>query len=133
MMISKGETMNQVQKSYITAKEAFRAVELTLNKKEREFLKGKGRNEDHVWMIDNETIFNLLNEEFSALTIDLNNEYNTAKGALKDAENALVEYGLSIAPTEIRETLRRESKRLLSVREQLIDMVIRLDTKTVKA
>jgi hypothetical protein len=74
-----------------------------------------------------------INEEFYALAVDSANRHDAARAAVKDAENALIEYGLSIAPVEIRETLRKESRRILTIRERLIDLVMRLDTRTVKA
>jgi hypothetical protein len=106
---------------------------MTLNEKERKFLDGKGRDEKYIWMIDDKAVFDLLNAEFSVMAVGLNNDYTIAGDALKDAENALIEYGLSIAPAEIRKILRRESERPVEIREQLIELVVRLDTKTVKA
>jgi hypothetical protein len=41
------------------AKAAFQAVDSALNQKERDFLKEKGRSEKHIWMIDDEVVFDL--------------------------------------------------------------------------
>jgi hypothetical protein len=125
--------MNQVQKNYMEAKAALKAIETELAKKELKFLQGKGRKEAHIWMIEDETIFDLLNVEFSATTEALDTDYTTARQALKTTESALIEYALSLSPAGIRETLRRGSKNQIAIREQLIDVVIRLDTSTVPA
>jgi hypothetical protein len=114
----------------MVTKAAFRTLKAEMDKKERVFLKGKGRAEAHIWEIEDETVFDLLNEEFAALTKDVWSDYITARDALKSAEEALIEYALSIAPAKIRETLRR-GMRVIAFRNRLIDDVMLLDTKTV--
>jgi hypothetical protein len=123
--------MNKVQMNYMQSKAALKAVEAVLAERELVFLKGKGRTEKHIWTIEDEAVFDLLSVEFAATVETLDADYTTARLALKAAESALIEYALSISPAGIRETLRRGSKNQIAIREQLIDIVMRLDTSTV--
>jgi hypothetical protein len=124
--------MNRVQKNYMITKEAFQAVNTAMNNREREFLKDKGRPEDRLLKIEDDTTFELLNEEFSALTQDMWADLVTARCAFNNAEKALVSYALSISPAGIRETLRRGCRQVI-IRERLINLVMTLDTRTVPA
>jgi hypothetical protein len=56
-----------------------------------------------------------------------------ARELLKQAENALIAYGLSIAPAREREILSRSAETNYTTRQKIIDLVFRLDTKTVHA
>jgi hypothetical protein len=125
--------MNKVQKNYMVSKAALKAIEAVMAEKELKFLQSKGRMENHIWAIEDEAAFDLLNVEFAATVEDLDADYTAARLALKAAETALIEYALSISPVGIRETLRRGSKNKIAIREQLIDVVMRLDTSTIPA
>jgi hypothetical protein len=125
--------MNKVQKNYLAAKAAYDTIEAMLAEKELKFLQSKGRAESHIWAIEDEAIFDLLNEEFSKIIEDLYDDCVSARLALRAAERALIDYGLSIAPAGIRETLRRGSKEQFMIREKLIKTIMRLDTSTVPA
>jgi hypothetical protein len=70
--------------------------------------------------------------EFSATVEDIEADHTAARLALKAAEKALIEYALTLAPPKIRETLRQGIKEV-KIREQLINTVMKLDTKTVHA
>jgi hypothetical protein len=124
--------MNQIQKNYIVAKAAFTAIEDARNAEEAEFLKSKGRAEKHIWMIDDEGLFDLLNKEFSDTAGTFEADYASAREALRAAEKELVSFALSISPEGIRETLKAGSKRV-AVREALIAQVLHLDTATMPA
>jgi hypothetical protein len=124
--------MNQIQKNYVTAKTAFKAIEEARNAEEAEFLKSKGRDEKHIWMIDDEGVFDLLNKEFSDTAGAFDTKYTIAREALKAAEKELVSFALSISPEGIRETLKAGSKRVAG-REELIAHIMRLDTATIPA
>jgi hypothetical protein len=125
--------MNQVQKNYMVSKAAVKAIETVLAEKELEFLQSKGRKEAHVWAIEDEAIFDILNVEFSATVEDMKADYTATRLALKAAEKAVIEYALSIAPAKIRETLRQGVKDYSKIGKDLIDTVMRLDTSTVPA
>jgi len=55
-----------------------------------------------------------------------------ARKQLKDAENALIQYGLRLAPKHEREVLTKAAETNYTVRRKIIDLVIKLDTSTVK-
>ena len=63
---------------------------------------------------------------------ELNEEYARAGEALHAAEEALVEYALSIAPTAAARTLRESVKNDYTIRQKIITLTMKLDTKTVK-
>lgn len=58
-------------------------------------------------------------------------EYKAADSALKTAEDRLVEYGISLAPTGIRGALAHGAKSNYSIRQKLIDLVLHLDVSTI--
>ena len=84
----------------------------------------------HPW---NEEAFEKANEEFSAqvAACGLGAGNNTARAALKAAEDGLIEYGLSLVPVNVRGTLEQGMKERSAVRQQLIDLALRLDPSTV--
>jgi hypothetical protein len=125
--------MNRVQKNYMASEAALKEIEAALAEKELKFLQSRGRKEAHVWAIEEEAIFDLLNVEFSATVKGMAAARTAARLALKDAENALIEYALSLAPAGIRETLRQGARDYLKIRKDLIDTAMRLDTSTVPA
>jgi hypothetical protein len=55
-----------------------------------------------------------------------------ARKDLKTAEDNLVEYGLSIAPKKERDILTKSAKTNYTIRQKIIDLVIRLDVSTVR-
>jgi len=88
---------------------------------------------ERIYCIEDDDAFDKANEESSA-EIDacgLAAERNVAREALKAAEDKLIAYGLSIAPASIRNTLERGAKNNYTIRQKLIDLVLRLDTSTV--
>lgn len=53
-------------------------------------------------------------------------------GCLEAAEDAMIAYGLSIAPAGIRDTLERGVKENYTIRLKVIDAVFRLDVSSVQ-
>lgn len=88
-----------------------------------------------IYCIDNDTVFEKANEECSTLirAAGLEDELNAARAELKTAEDHLIMYGLSLAPTEIRATLEKGVKDHLAVRQKVLDLAFRLDTSTIRA
>jgi Tfp pilus assembly protein PilX len=121
--------MNKTQRNYMAAKAAFQALEAGMVEKEREFLKEEGQTETRIYMVEDEADFTRLSEEFASLTKDAWNRLVAAEETLKTAEESLVEYALSIAPAKIRDTLRYGCRKAM-VRDQLIDIALKLDTRT---
>jgi hypothetical protein len=125
--------MNRVQRNYIVSRAALEAIEAVMAEKELQFLRSKGRTENHVWAIEDEAVFDLLNVEFCVSIEDIDADYEAARLALRAAENALIEYALSITPDKIRETLRQGSNTQTAIRKKMINVVMKLDTSTVPA
>ena len=128
--------MNGVQKKYAEAKSLKDAIQHTIDETEEYFVKelgiinGDGTVPSRLFMIDDEEVFDKACEEFEKLHGDLNDEYNATGDALKDAEDALINWGLSIAPSGVREILMAH-KTEYRVRGKLIDLAFRLDSRTV--
>lgn len=134
--------MNKVQKAYALAKAAYKAAEDEETRVERAFIarhnikNSDGTTPDYLWKWDApddewDAMNALLDaEEGGQAALDM---MDAAKKALVSAEDALIEYAISISPAGIRDTLRRGAKNQLSVREKLIDLAFRLDTRTVRA
>ena len=89
---------------------------------------------ERVYCIDNMETFDRAVEatsaeiEGSGLWADI----LAAEESLKAAEDAMIAYGLSIAPADIRATLERGVKENYTIRLKVIDAVFHLDVSTVK-
>lgn len=125
--------MNKQQKAYMLAKAAYETALHEQRAAELEYIttnsikNSDGTTPRHVSCIEDDEV---CEKAFEALA-----EYDTKRyeafQALTKAEDDLIEYGLSIAPESVAETLRGV-KNNLKYREKLIDLTFRLDTKTVK-
>lgn len=126
--------MNKQQNAYITAKAAMEAAEEILAEREKSFLEHRGRPEDRLHEIEDERAFDSLLIEFyeDPEIVALEEDVQAKRDALRAAENSLIEYGLSIAPAGVREDLRRGAATQIKIRQKLIGLVVKLDTKTVK-
>lgn len=132
--------MNTVQKNYLIAKAFEEAIEAQMEEMERKYIADNGIiNPDGtvpelLYCMEDETAFNKANEEFYAIIIEngLQKTINNARANLKTAENKLIEYGLSIAPVEIREVLEREVKKNICTRSKMIDITLQFDSKISK-
>lgn len=95
---------------------------------------GDGTIPERVYCIDDMETFDRASEETSAeiegsgLWADI----LAAEKALKAAEDAMIAYGISIAPAGIRATLERGIKENYTIRQKVIDLVFRLDVSTVR-
>lgn len=132
---------NTEQRAYMMAK----ALVDTLNAraeqieqkymKERGIVNADGETPRHIWIIDNEEVFNKANEE-TAPEIDALGIYE-AEQLLKSAEDALINYGLSIVPTHVRNMLQRPCFGLdgdyvhVDIRAKVIETAMQLDVSTV--
>ena len=135
----KASTTNSAQRAYMVAKAHLQALRDREAEVEKAYIVDKGiRNGDgtipeRVYCIDDAETFNRANEETSAeiegsgLWADI----LAAEEALKAAEDAMIAYGLSIAPAGIRATLERGIKENYTIRLKVIDAVFRLDVSTV--
>jgi len=134
------ETMNKVQKAYAEAKAAEMAVEAIIDDLETVYIKENGiLNDDgkapvHLWCMDDEDAFDIHNERFGKQIQEsgLEAKHNEARAKANEAEEALVQFGLSLAPAGIRETLARGVKNNATTRAKFVDMTYKLNISTLK-
>lgn len=127
--------MNKIQKNYLIARAFKEAIETQMEEMEKEYIANNGiinpdgTVPDLLYCMEDEIAFNKANEEFSAIIIEngLQKTINTARANLKIAENKLIEYGLFIAPAEIRKVLEREVKKNICTRSKMIDITLQFD------
>jgi hypothetical protein len=83
--------MNAVQRAYVKAKMIYEITVGRVNRLEAAFLAKHGRTEEHIWCILNdESVFDRLNAEFSKTFKDEETVLLKARDDLRQAENALV-------------------------------------------
>jgi len=129
--------MNKIQQNYAMAKARLDAIKEIQCKNEADFIRESGYvNEDgtvpsHLWMMDDESRFEELSEQFDSSDQNLFYKVRNAENDLRKAEDALIDFGLSISPAEIRTTLSR-NRNNWKIREQLVNLAFRIDATTVK-
>lgn len=136
----KASTTNSAQRAYMLAKAHLQALKDREAEIERAYIIAHSiRNADdtipeRVYCIDNMETFDRAVEatsaeiEGSGLWADI----LAAEESLKAAEDAMIAYGLSIAPAGIRATLEHGVKENYTIRLKVIDAVFHLDVSTVK-
>ena len=130
---------NKVQEEYLLAKAQLELLEEEENKLEQKFIIEKGIvNADGsipvaTYAIDDDETADKAIDDFGKLVVDcgLWAKILKARETLKAAESNLVEYGLSIAPKKEREILEKAARTNYTVRRKIIDLVIKLDARTV--
>ena len=131
--------MNKEQKDYIETKKALEALEAREHELEAAFVKSLGiRNEDgtspsRAWAIDNDDLADQAIDDFGVLVEEcgLWKELCEAKEAFQKAEERLVNYALSIIPCKKERDILTAASSNLKYRIQIIETVMKLDTKTV--
>lgn len=136
----KASTTNSAQRAYMVAKAHLQAIRDREAEVEKAYIVAKGiRNADdtipeRVYCIDDAETFERASEE-TAAEIEgsgLWSDILAAEKQLKAAEDAMIAYGISIAPAGIRATLECGVKENYTIRQKVIDLVFRLDVSTVK-
>lgn len=133
------QTMNKAQHNYLTARARLDVLEAQQKQMERDYIAAHGivnpdgGTPERIYCIDDEVVFEKANEEFSTqvAVCDLEAEYNAARATLKEAEEKVIEYGFSLVPVGIRGTLEQGMRTRHTIRQQLLDLVLRLDVSTV--
>ena len=135
--------MNKQQKTYALANAAYQLAKDQIKEYEQKFIiRENVRNKDgsvptSIWAMDepSEEYFNNLcdklyaEEDFKALC----DAESYASKTLRDAEERLIDFGLSLPmPEGVRNTLA-EHRNDWKIHNKLLDLAFRLDTKTVKA
>ena len=132
--------MNKQQRDYKKAAQEKQLVEMRIHALEKVFLKGSGlmsedgTEADRLYKIEDDDLFDRACKEFETLegVAELNEEYSRTSKALRIAEDALIEYGLSIVPVSIARTLRDGIRNNYTIRQKLITTTLKLNTATVK-
>lgn len=131
---------NTEQRTYMLAKAHLETLKGIQDDMERKYIAEQGvTNEDGetpnaIYCIDNGETFDRISQAFSELpeTKALWPEILEAEELLKQAEEQLITYGLSIAPAKQREILARAAETNYTTRTKIIDLVMRLDVATVR-
>lgn len=131
--------MNKIQKRYAEAKAVLQTYEEMEVDIEKKYIAENGiKNEDgetpaRVYCIDDEDVFDKANEETAKIIQEsgLEEKINSARENLKDAEDSMIKFALSIAPASIKGTLERGVKENYTIRKKMIDYTFQLDTSTL--
>lgn len=128
--------MNKIQKNYATALALLETLKAEENQIEKDYIRDNkivnpdGSIPSHIWCMDDAVEFDKANLALDKLTSHLDT-YGASK-LLKRAEDALIEYALEIAPDSCRETLAKAARDNAKIRKELVNLTMRLDTRTVK-
>lgn len=132
--------MNRYQENYAVAKAAYEVIKSVAKDAEKEYIRESGIKNpdgtipDFLWTMDDEEAFEAHLQKFGEILLEsgLEAKENAARERLRAAEDALIEFGISLAPAGIRETLRNGAKSNASIRERLLDAAFRLDITTIQ-
>lgn len=135
--------MNKIQNNYAVAKAYYETIDESIKDYEKQWIidndikRLDGSTPDSLWQLcldDEESMFLDYSERLDSDNgyQQLMDEKRIAKKLLHESEESLIDFGLSIAPTGIRETLEK-GRSNLRIREKLIDLAFRLDARTIKA
>jgi hypothetical protein len=141
--IKEGKKMkryNQQQENYLLALanlELLSDIENEIDRKyiaENNIINPDGTIPCATYAIEDDVIANKAMDDIAKIMVDSGiwGEILEARKQLKDAENALIQYGLRLAPKHEREVLTKAAETNYSVRRKIIDLVMKLDTSTVK-
>lgn len=129
------------QKAYIETRKALEILEAEEKALEAEFVKSLGvTNEDGsvptcTWAIDDDETAEKAIKDFGKIEEEsgLWDRILKAREAHKEAEEALVQYAISLVPfAKERETLKRAATSY-KYRKEILETVLRLDASTVPA
>lgn len=135
--------MNVQQKNYARAKalvDTLKAQEKEIEQayiKEHNIVNPDGTIPERIYCIEDEALFEQANEA-TAPAIDALGLYEAEK-LLREAEDDLIRFGLSIAPAKERKILsdrcfgRNGHYVHVDVREKVLELAFRLDVSTTKA
>ena len=133
-------TTNEIQRRYMAAKALVDTLDEQRISMEQDYIAAHGiTNQDgtipeRIYCIDDESVFDAANEGCSREieSCGLEKQYNDARDLLFSAENAMIEYGLSLAPSSVRATLEKGTRNNYTTRQKIIELVLRLDVSTME-
>ena len=129
--------MNKQQRDYAIAKAMAESAGKHQSENLKQFLIASGvKNSDGsvptaIWMIDDENDFLRLSEEWDKSPLNQIESVRRAEDILEAAEDALIDYALSIIPSGVANTLNAH-RRDYSTRKKVLEISFRLDVSTVK-
>jgi len=134
-------TYSKPQRLYMIAEANLKVAEDKHNAAETLYIKKRGiTNPDGstpklIYMIEDETIFETANAEFSEIPEhkEIWAEILEAREMLKAAETNLLDYAFNVVPIPKKEkdTLTESAKTNYTTRKKLIDLVMNLDVTTL--
>lgn len=132
---------NKQQMNYMKAQALLKTLEEESEKLDREYIRiNKIVNADGsiprvIYAIDDMEVFNKANAECSKANEEngLWKQILKARELVKQTEDALVTYGLSIVPIIERVILTKAAQENYTTRMKILDLVMKLDVKTVTA
>ena len=128
-MIKKISEAKSIQRDYILAMAQWKEAHAKQAKKFNDFLEMKQMTEEEAMEGDNYAALNEEYEEFARKEI-INSAF--AFEYRKEAEQAVVDFGLSLAPAKLREKMVAVNRNYVN-RKKLIDLVMLLDANTLPA
>lgn len=135
--------MNVQQKNYAKAKALVDTLKAQAKEIEQAYIKehnivnSDGTIPERIYCIEDEDVFNQANE-VTAPAIDALGLYEAEK-LLREAEDDLIRFGLSITPAKERKILSdrcfgRNGRYVhVDVREKVLDLAFKLDVSTIKS
>jgi hypothetical protein len=118
---------NSVQENYILAKAMWEAVHKIQVEKYNDFLTLKGISDEDI----NDDDFDVFNSEYEVYAKTEIDNSTTAWESYKLAEKALIEFGISLIPEELREKAANGVNWYLQHKLKLIELVMSLDVSTL--
>lgn len=132
--------MNAQQRNYATAKAYSETCEAAEAEKEAQYIKDKditnkdGSTPERLYMIEDESLFDSVLEDFTGSKYDLSDQTQEAKRPLRIAEDELINCCLNLFKRVYpKQAATLEAHRNnFGTREKLIDIAFRLDTRIIK-
>lgn len=126
--------MNDVQNNYIVATVILKTVEEEEREFEKNYCSIKGYNVNKIYALDDIEEFDKANDELAALEQQngLWDRVCDAREKQKAAEEHLINYALSIIPfNNLKNTLRHGANTNWKIRQNIINLVMRLDIASI--
>lgn len=116
--------MNNIQERYLLALNKKEFLDMEIERREAEFLRRKNRPEKRLVDVENDQEYDALTAEFFAtLPPEYEPMYKQFAEQVAEAEQALITYGLQIAPAGIRSLLAYGVK-TAQIKSQFIQAVL---------
>ena len=120
----KGNHMNNIQERYLLALSKKEFLDREIERRETDFLKCKNRSEKRLIEVEGDQEYDALTAEFFAsLPPEYEPMYRQFSEQVAEAEQALIAYGLQIAPAGIRSLLAHGVK-TAQIKSQFIQAVL---------